>query len=229
MSRLLGHRPSPAMVVALLALSIAMAGTSYAAFQLPANSVVSKQTQANAVAAAPCDRGGATVVRASRQAVVVRWRVHNNWHHYWACLRSTRRAVLVGFAGYQNPDAFDEYVLDESKFSLGGRFVAVVSVICGEGCPSESVDVYDLRSRRRVRSTQLDNYTAIAKVLLGTRGALVLVVDDGERRRIEVRGSRGFTVVTQGPRKHIPVASMRVHGNLLRWRQAGMEHSFRMR
>ena len=39
MSRLLGHRQSPAMVVALLALFIALAGTSYAAIKLPANSV----------------------------------------------------------------------------------------------------------------------------------------------------------------------------------------------
>jgi hypothetical protein len=49
MSRLLGHRPSPAMVVALLALFIALAGTSYAAIKLPANSVGTKQLKANAV------------------------------------------------------------------------------------------------------------------------------------------------------------------------------------
>jgi hypothetical protein len=217
------------MVVALLALSIAMAGISYAAIQLPANSVASKQTQANAVAAAPCDRGGATVVRASRQAVVVRWRANENRRHYWACLRSTRRAVLLGFDGYQGAD---EYVL--SNFSLGGRFVAAVNYSCLEGCGSEQVAVFDLRSRRRVRSLNLgETWDHAAKVLLGTRGAVVLVEAEsarvGARRRIRVRDSRGWTVVTQGPPKHIPLASTRVHGNLLRWRQAGMEHSFRMR
>jgi hypothetical protein len=49
MSRLWGHRPSPAMVIALLALLIAMGGTSYAAIKLPANSVGTKQLKANAV------------------------------------------------------------------------------------------------------------------------------------------------------------------------------------
>jgi hypothetical protein len=49
MSRLLGHRPSPAMVVAMAALVIAMAGTSYAAIELPANSVGTKQLKRAAV------------------------------------------------------------------------------------------------------------------------------------------------------------------------------------
>jgi hypothetical protein len=49
MSRLLGHRPKPAMIVAVLALIVAMAGTSYAAIELPANSVGTKQLKASAV------------------------------------------------------------------------------------------------------------------------------------------------------------------------------------
>src|SRR4051812_8827333 len=49
MSRLLGHRPSPAMVVALLALFIALAGTSYAAIKLPANSVGTRQIKNGAI------------------------------------------------------------------------------------------------------------------------------------------------------------------------------------
>jgi hypothetical protein len=49
MSRLLGHRPSPALVVAVLALFIAMAGTGYAAFELPANSVATAQLRDDAV------------------------------------------------------------------------------------------------------------------------------------------------------------------------------------
>jgi hypothetical protein len=49
MSRFIRHRPSPAMVVALLALFIALAGTGYAATQLPANSVGPKQLKKNAV------------------------------------------------------------------------------------------------------------------------------------------------------------------------------------
>ncbi len=39
MRRLIKHHPSPAMVVALIALVIAIAGSAYAAVALPANSV----------------------------------------------------------------------------------------------------------------------------------------------------------------------------------------------
>jgi hypothetical protein len=49
MSRLWGHRPSPAMVVAVLALSVALAGTSYAAIKLPANSVGTRQVKDSAI------------------------------------------------------------------------------------------------------------------------------------------------------------------------------------
>jgi hypothetical protein len=46
------HRPSPSMVVALLALTVALGGTSYAAIKLPKNSVGSKQLKKNAVTGA---------------------------------------------------------------------------------------------------------------------------------------------------------------------------------
>ena len=49
MSTPLRHRPSPAMVVACIALAIALGGTSYAAITLPANSVGTKQLKKNAV------------------------------------------------------------------------------------------------------------------------------------------------------------------------------------
>jgi hypothetical protein len=49
MNRFRLHRPSPAMIVALVALFVAMGGVGYAAFRLPNNSVGSKQIKANAV------------------------------------------------------------------------------------------------------------------------------------------------------------------------------------
>ena len=49
MRAILRHRPSPAMVVACIALTIALGGTSYAASRLPANSVGTKQLKKNAV------------------------------------------------------------------------------------------------------------------------------------------------------------------------------------
>src|SRR5688572_33280881 len=51
--RLIGYRrPSPAMMMAFIALLVALGGTSYAAIQLPANSVGTKQLKKNAVTAA---------------------------------------------------------------------------------------------------------------------------------------------------------------------------------
>ena len=49
MSFLLRHRPSPAMVVACIALAVALGGTSYAAIRVPAKSVGAKQLKKNAV------------------------------------------------------------------------------------------------------------------------------------------------------------------------------------
>src|SRR3954470_15619387 len=52
MRRLRCQRPSPAMVVALLALFVAMGGVGHAALKLPRNSVGSKQLKSNAVTSA---------------------------------------------------------------------------------------------------------------------------------------------------------------------------------
>ena len=49
MRRILRHRPSPALVVASLALTIALGGTSYAAVTLPRSSVGTAQLKRNAV------------------------------------------------------------------------------------------------------------------------------------------------------------------------------------
>jgi hypothetical protein len=52
MRNLLSRRPSPALVVSLVALSVALGGTGYAAVVLPANSVGTKQLKRNAVTTA---------------------------------------------------------------------------------------------------------------------------------------------------------------------------------
>jgi hypothetical protein len=57
MSRLLGHRPSPAMVVAMLALFVSLAGTGYAAIRLPANGVGTKQIKSSAVVSTQIKNG----------------------------------------------------------------------------------------------------------------------------------------------------------------------------
>ena len=49
MHRLTSSRPSPAMIVALVALGVALGGTSYAAVTLPKNSVSSRQLKNNSI------------------------------------------------------------------------------------------------------------------------------------------------------------------------------------
>jgi hypothetical protein len=61
MNRLRLQRPSPAMVVALLALFVAMGGAGYAATNLPKNSVGTKQIKKNAVTSAKVKNGALTV------------------------------------------------------------------------------------------------------------------------------------------------------------------------
>jgi hypothetical protein len=51
MRKIVRRLPSPAMVVACIALAVALGGTSYAAIKLPRNSVGTKQLQKNAVVA----------------------------------------------------------------------------------------------------------------------------------------------------------------------------------
>ena len=60
MRRLLSSRPSPAMVVACIALIVALGGTGYAAIKLPRNSVGNKQLRANAVTSAKVRNGTLT-------------------------------------------------------------------------------------------------------------------------------------------------------------------------
>jgi hypothetical protein len=57
MTRLRRYRPTPAMVVACVALAVAMAGTGYAATALPRNSVGTLQLKNNAVTSAKVKNG----------------------------------------------------------------------------------------------------------------------------------------------------------------------------
>lgn len=60
LGRLWHRRPSPAMMVALTALLVALGGTSYAAIVLPKNTVGTKQLKKNAVTAAKLKKNAVT-------------------------------------------------------------------------------------------------------------------------------------------------------------------------
>ena len=54
------HRPSPALLVAIIALVVALGGTSYAAFSVPRNSVGTAQLRKNAVTGKKIRNGAVT-------------------------------------------------------------------------------------------------------------------------------------------------------------------------
>ncbi len=62
-------RPSPALVISIVALIVALGGTSYAAFSVPKNSVGSKQLRKSAVTTKKIANGAVTDVKIGRGAV----------------------------------------------------------------------------------------------------------------------------------------------------------------
>ena len=69
MKHLIRLRPSPAMVVACLALGLALGGTSYAAIKLPKNSVGAKQLKKNAVTSPKIKSNAVTGAKVKANAI----------------------------------------------------------------------------------------------------------------------------------------------------------------
>ncbi len=63
------RKPSPALIIALIALFLSLGGTSYAAIVLPANSVGAKQLKTSAVTAAKIKSGAVTTAKIRDGAV----------------------------------------------------------------------------------------------------------------------------------------------------------------
>jgi hypothetical protein len=72
MKRILRRMPSPAMVVACIALAVALGGTSYAAIKLPRNSVGTTQLQKNAVVASKLNARSVGPQKLQNNAVTTR-------------------------------------------------------------------------------------------------------------------------------------------------------------
>ena len=62
-------RPSPALVISVIALIVAMGGTSYAAFRLPAGSVGTKQLATGAVSTAKIKNGAVTGSKVAKNSI----------------------------------------------------------------------------------------------------------------------------------------------------------------
>jgi hypothetical protein len=69
MTKHLHRRPSPAMVVSIVALIVALGGTGYAAVVLPANSVGSKQLKKNAVSGKKIKKNAVTGAKVKNNSI----------------------------------------------------------------------------------------------------------------------------------------------------------------
>ena len=69
MRKILRRLPSPAMVVACIALAVALGGTSYAAIKLPRNSVGTKQLRNNAVSTSKLQKNAIVASKLSARSV----------------------------------------------------------------------------------------------------------------------------------------------------------------
>jgi len=72
------RRPSPAFVISVTALFVALGGTTYAATSLPANSVGAKQLKKNAVTSAKIKKGAVSAAKINTAGLVVPSAVHSN-------------------------------------------------------------------------------------------------------------------------------------------------------
>ena len=76
MRKFLPGRPSPALVVAFVALLIALGGTGYAAFRLPRNSVGTTQLKHNSVTASKIRNGAVTASKINTSGLTVPSALH---------------------------------------------------------------------------------------------------------------------------------------------------------
>lgn len=78
MHRFTPGRPSPALIISVIALMVALGGTSYAAFSLPKNSVGTKQLKNRAVTSGKIKNGAVTSSKINTHGLTVPNATHAN-------------------------------------------------------------------------------------------------------------------------------------------------------
>lgn len=148
MKHLIRLRPSPAMVIACLALGIALGGTSYAAIKLPKNSVGTKQLKKNAVTSPKVKNNaitGADVLESSLGQVPSAASATNatNATNATTATNATNAGTLDGL---DSVNVLPGGILPSGK-TIRGRYVFVdTAVAAGEGLVAGFSYVYTLAS-----------------------------------------------------------------------------------
>ena len=172
-------------------------------------------TAAPAAAAVPkpprsCNAGVTGFVDGRLRVFALPWRTRDEWgaDHY-ACARRGARPQAVGFE-YSNAGTGTD---DTPAYALGGgRYLAAYHYTDGEGGPSASVSLLDLRARRRIGFVNVVCCEGDPAFLVGADGTMAMI-EPGEGLWIKRPGGRPRTYNEGVPR------DLAMAGGTVYWRE----------
>ena len=149
----------------------------------------------------------------SGRTLIVERRVRDSRIDFvWSACWRGGAPLRIGWEG----SGRDWHAMLPEAFAARGRFVASAGAWCLADCGPLQLSLFDLRTRRRIHRSRIDTPNwALSNVLLGRRGAIVLVEFRSWRERLRVLDSRGTRVVAQDADRRL--ASIRVVRNTLHW------------
>lgn len=136
MSRVAVRRPSAALIVSIVALAVALGGTSYAAFNLPKNSVGTKQLRNGAVSTTKLKNGAVTKAKLDVTGVTVPDAVFANSAGSATSASSATTATNAANLGGSPAAAFRDHC--PSATTLAAANVCVTNADVGTGGVSGS-------------------------------------------------------------------------------------------
>ncbi len=185
-------------------------------------------------AARSCRPAGAKLLLRSAEGALYKAGRTRDTTRYVACHGRTTKPLFLGGADCFNAQA-------PSQFVLARRWLGYVSTSCDTVSGSDTVAVFDLRSRRRrvwaiatpTAAAAQDPYTHVADVALARTGEIAWIASylTGGTRTYEVRRStpvRGESVLLDsGP--DVAADSLAAGANLVYWTRGGAARSAPLR
>lgn len=156
-----------------------------------------------------CDAGVTLFVEGKLRIFGVRYRTADEWgYEEYACVGTLSRPRYVGGVGASTGTGSG----DTPMYAFGGgRYLATYSVSDGEGGPSASFEMYDLRTRRSVAYANAGCCESVPEFRVASNGALVTADEQVEVRKPR---TKGFTTLsTPG----IPATDLALAGNTVYW------------